>query len=399
MSNSRIVSQVEINQRITALQEQMANNGIDGALIMQSADLVYFTGMFQNCFLYIPSEGDSLLMVRRSMETTRVLTPLGKVVPIKSIKQVPAVIHENGYDPVKNLGIEMDVIPASMYLNLQRLFPGVKLVDCSRLIKRLRAVKSCFELELIQETSDMMDKVFASIPDFLQPGVTEIELAGQLEASLRKEGHQGLVRVRGFNQDFHYGCLLSGPNGGIPSFFDGPLGGPGLYSAFPFGTGNRVIQENDTVLVDYVGAKHGYLVDMTRLYVMGELSDKLFRAHEVALKIQQAVVESARPGALGSEIYKQAYDIACEYELQEYFMGCKDQVSFIAHGVGLELNELPVIARGVKMILEEGMVIALEPKFVFPSEGAVGIENTFVVTSQGLKRFSNYPDEPVLVPR
>lgn len=396
---NKIISREEINRRITAFQGQLAKSEMDGALIMQSSDLVYFTGTFQNSFLYIPVQGEPLLMVRRSMERVKGVTPLDKVVPVKSIKQVPSVMEDSGHKNISYLGVEMDVIPASIYFKLQKLFPSAKLMDCSYLIKKLRAIKSNFEIELLQETNAMMDKVFATIPDFICPGLTEVNLAGQLEARLRREGHQGLVRVRGFNQDFHYGCLLSGPSGGIPSFFDGPLGGPGIYSAFPFGTGARVVQENEPILVDYVGAMHGYAVDMTRLYVLGKLNQRLNRAHQVALEIQQAVAESAKPGTLGSKIYEMAYNIARKYHLQEYFMGYKEQVSFIAHGVGLELNELPVIARGVNMILEEGMVIALEPKFIFPNEGAVGIENTFVITSQGLKRLSQYPDEAVIISR
>ena len=395
MPEMQILPKEELNRRIASLQTQLAEKGTDGALIMHSTDLVYFTGVFQNSFLYIPVEGEPLFMVRRSMERATALTPLSKVIPVKSIKQVPGIIKENGYEQMETLGVEMDVLPASMFFNLQKLFPGVNLVDCSAIIKKQRAVKSSLEIEQIQHVSDMMDKVFASVPEFLRPGMTEVELAGQLEARLRKEGHQGLVRVRGFNQDFHYGCLLSGPNGGVPSFFDGPLGGPGIYAAFPFGTGDRVIEKNEPVLIDYVGVKNGYSVDMTRLYVIGDLDDKLSAAHKTALDIQQAVVDAARPGALGSDIYEKAYGIACDSGLEEWFMGCIDQVSFIAHGVGLELNELPVLARGLKMQLEEGMVIALEPKFVFPGEGAVGIENTFVVTAEGLKRFSSYPDEVV----
>lgn len=387
----------EIKKRVTSFQALLVQEGIEGALIMQAADLVYFCGVFQNCFLYIPAEGDPLLMVRRSMERVISTTPLDHVIPLKSINQVPSIIADYGYKPVGRLGIEADVIPALLYFKLQKLFAQSKLVDCSRAIKTIRAVKSEFELNLFKETGKMMDKVFASIPDFICVGSTEIELAGQLEARLRKEGHQGLVRMRGFNPDFHYGCFLSGPSGGVPSYFDGPVGGPGMDPAFPFGVSRRIVQKNEPIYIDYAGVLHGYIIDMTRLYVLGELDQKLLKAHQVALEIQQTVAETAKPGALGNEIYDMAYNIACKYKLQDNFMGCGDQVSFIAHGVGLELNELPVIARGFKMPLQEGMVIALEPKFVFPNEGAVGIENTFVVTPQGLDGFNDYPDDLVMI--
>ena len=73
-------------------------------------------------------------------------------------------------------------------------------------------------------------------------------------------------------------------------------------------------------------------------------------------------------------------------------MGYEDGVSFIGHGVGIELDELPVIARNLDMPLESGMVFALEPKFIFPETGAIGIEDTFVVTENGLEQITNFDE-------
>lgn len=388
----------EISKRISSFQEMLVRDGMDGALIVQSADLVYFTGIFQSSFLYIPAQGEPLLMVRRSFKAAKEVSPLERIIPVKSVKQVPGMIQEYGYGRIDSLGIEMDVIPAVMYFNLQKTFSGVKLLDCSTQIRQLRAVKSTYELELLQDACATADRVFSSIPDFLHPGKKEVEVAAELEARFRKEEHQGLVRMRGLNiQDFHYGLVVSGPSGGISSYFDGPLGGPGLCPAFPFGTGNRLIQRNEVILIDYATCKNGYIIDMTRVHVIGKMPENLYKAHQVALEIQQDVVEAAKPGVLGNDLYNLAYGIASKYNLQGNFMGCDDQVAFVAHGVGLELNEFPIFARGLKMPLEEGMVVALEPKFAFPGEGAVGIENTFVVTANGLKRFSNYPDEIVII--
>ena len=96
-----------------------------------------------------------------------------------------------------------------------------------------------------------------------------------------------------------------------------------------------------------------------------------------------------------NEQYRKTSEAAERKEagLEEYFMGLKQKAGFIGHGVGIEVNEMPVIAPRSRDILEAGNVIALEPKFVIPSVGAVGIENTYVVRDNGLECLTNAPEE------
>ena len=145
-------------------------------------------------------------------------------------------------------------------------------------------------------------------------------------------------------------------------------------------------------MVDYIGVLNGYIVDQARMFSIGALPDKLINAYKVALRIKNQIVELAVPGANGKDLYEAAFEIAAEAELSDYLMGYEDGVSFIGHGVGIELDELPVIARDLDMLLEPGMVFALEPKFIFPDMGAIGIEDTFVVSENGLEQLT-YFDE------
>lgn len=389
----------ELASRTLKLQNLLKESKIDGVLLLQSADLVYFTGTYQSGYLYIAAEDEPLFMVRRSVHRAKEHSALKRIVPLHSPKLLGETLKKEGcktpgYKTPLRLGLELDVLPAGQYLQLQKIFHDSEIVDCSKIIKQVRAIKSDYELNLIKKTAAMMDQVFAAIPSVLRVGMTELELAANIESLARQKGHQGLVRARGFNMsDFHFGCVLSGEHGGVASFFDGPLGGPGLSPAFPFGVGNRTLFRNEPVVVDYVGALAGYLVDMTRVFVIGDLTEHLKQAHQVALQIQKALVKQAVPGANGEELYQLSLDIADQAQIGKHFMGCGEQVSFVAHGVGLELNELPILARGAKnTILEAGMILAVEPKFIFPGEGAVGIENTFVITSEGLECLTKYPD-------
>jgi Xaa-Pro aminopeptidase len=113
------------------------------------------------------------------------------------------------------------------------------------------------------------------------------------------------------------------------------------------------------------------------------------RAYQVAVEIQEVLKELGKPGVTCEELFEEARKKVDHYGLSDHFMGMHRPVTFVGHGVGLEVDELPVIAPGVNTTLVEGMVIALEPKFVFP-KGAVGIENTFVVGKQGLENLTDF---------
>ncbi|MBE0466527.1 MAG: aminopeptidase P family protein, partial [Candidatus Desulforudis sp.] len=227
----------------------------------------------------------------------------------------------------------------------------------------------------------------------IREGRTEVEMAGLFEAVARREGHQGMLRMRGLNAEPFWGHLLAGESALVTSFFDGAVGGPGVSPAYRFGASFKKLSRDEPVVVDYPGIFHGYIVDMTRIFVAGTLPEELRRAHRVALEIQDTLQGEFRLGFTAGAIYERARSMAAEAGLENHFMGHDNPVQFVGHGVGLELNELPVVAPGQEAELQPGMVIALEPKFAFPGLGVVGIENTFAVTENGLERLTNYPDE------
>ncbi|MEJ2716165.1 MAG: M24 family metallopeptidase [Deltaproteobacteria bacterium] len=99
-----------------------------------------------------------------------------------------------------------------------------------------------------------------------------------------------------------------------------------------------------------------------------------------------------RPGVKAEALYQTACDLAAESGLHDRFMGYPTPVRFVGHGIGIEVDELPVVGLGSPHTLEEGMVLAIEPKFFFPGEGLAGLENTFVVTEQGLERLTFFDD-------
>lgn len=381
----------ELEKRVARLQGLMKEKDLDGAIIVQNADLFYFAGTSQRSHLFIPAEGKPVLMVRKNYERAKRESALENVLPLTDMKQLPEKLKVFCGRKPERIGFELDILPANLYFYYHKLLNPSQLIDVSPMVRVVRAVKSPYEIEIIRDAARLNRIMFSHVQEYLREGMTEVELAGKLEAIYRREGHQCYIRMRGFNMEIVYGHLMSGENLAVPSFFDGPTGGSGLNPSFPQGSGFKLIRRDEPIMVDYVGVLDGYMVDQARIFCIGQLPAKMVRAHNIALEIQEVIKDRAKPGVSCSELYELAMDLADKSGLKEHFLGYPEPVAFIGHGVGIELDELPVLARGVQMLLEKDMVFALEPKFVF-LEGAVGVENTFVVREQGLELLTVYDE-------
>lgn len=384
----------ELQNRIGNLQQKMQAKEIHGTLIIQKTDLFYFSGTSQQGWLYVPAEGKPLLMVFKEYERAVAESALEDVVSLVSPKKIPEKLQERGYMLPSVLGLELDVLPANLYFQFDAIFEHAKIVDVSVDIRLVRAVKSEYEIDILRRACSLSDKVASRVPEFLEPGKTEVQLAGEIEGYARSLGHQGIVRMRLFGSELFYGHLMSGSSAAVPSYLASPTGGDGVSSMIGQGAGFKKIAKNETILVDYVFALDGYISDHTRIFAMGQLPDELVRAHEAMLEIQEKVKKLAVPGAITGELYEQMISMADEKGLGEQFMGSgQRKIRFTGHGVGLELDEFPFIAKGQKLPLEAGMTIALEPKTIFPGLGVVGIENTHLVTDTGLEQLTRFEEQ------
>jgi Xaa-Pro aminopeptidase len=388
----------EINQRIDRFKQLLQENNMDAALVVQRADLFYFSGTIQEAHLYIPVDDAPILMVFKSLERAIAESPLSRITPLESPKSIPEVLNRYGYVLPQTIGLELDVLPANSYFNYQRLFEGKNLVDISHLIRMTRAVKSSYEIDTMRRAAGLSDQVAECVPRLLREGMSELELAGQIEAQARKLGHQGVVRMRLWGSEMFYGHLMAGPSGAVDSFLSSPTGGTGASPAVAQGAGFRPIQRHEPVLVDYVFALNGYYSDHTRIFSIGDLPDGLMAAHAAMLDIQSMIKKAARPGVQSGEIYEMALERSRELGYEENFMGAgKERIRFVGHGLGVELDEYPFLASGQKLKLQEGMTLALEPKLIFPDIGVVGIENTHLVTENGLEQMGQFPDEIMVI--
>ena len=392
----------EIQLRLAGLQASLARLELDGALLRQNADLYYYAGTVQQSYLYVPAEGEATLYVRKVAERARLESALGApglgtIEQLASPRDLPRLVAERYGRAPARLGLELDVLPVAQYRRLEKLFPEAAFEDVGRAVVRQRAVKSAWEVDRIRAAAAVADEVSTLIPGILEEGLTEVEFAGRVEAEARRLGHEGFIRMRGFNQEMFYGQLLTGVSGTVPSYLDTPLAGTGLSASVAQGPSFRRIGRGEPVVFDFVPVRDGYMADFTRTFSIGALPAPLVRAYDAALRVQEAATAAARPGAQCRAVWEAALAAAEAAGLAACFMGHgAGQVPYVGHGIGIELDELPVLT-GSALELEPGMVFALEPKFVLPGLGAVGIEDTWVVTGDGVARLTLAPQELVIV--
>jgi Xaa-Pro dipeptidase len=394
----RLTPATELEYRCKRLQELMAGEGLDAVIIVQNADLFYFTGTTQSGCLYVPGQGQPIYMARKEFSRARMESGLKEIVSFGSMKDIPGILAQYGYPAPKRIGMELDVVPVNFFERYKKVYPNAVYLDATPLIRQVRMIKSRYEIHLMKEAADQVHLVWQRAGEIIREGATDLEIAAELEYTARRDGHQGLLRMRGFNSELFYGQIFSGTDSAVPSYSDSPLGGLGLNPSFGQGAGLKRIERNEPVIIDFAGCVDGYLVDQTRVFAIGGISDRLRKGYDDMLTVQRRMTEIAVPGAPWGAIYDECLALAVDMGYADSFMGAKgSQVSFIGHGLGIEIDEYPFIARGFKeMTLEAGMAFAFEPKVVFPGEGAIGIENTFYLSNDGLKQLT-YSSEELMI--
>ena len=388
----------ECAARISALQTRIVEAGLAGALIFQPVDMFYLAGTIQNGVLSIPASGPPLLAVQKNLDRAETESPLETIVPLGRFGDLPVLVESEDGGPPGPLGLELDVLPAATYLKLRKLFPGVEWVDVSPAIREVRAVKSAYEVERMRRAAERHAEVFGEIGSLIEPGMSELALSARIEEAMRRRGHQGVIRMRNWRMELFYGPVVSGPSAVYPSYFDGPVGAEGLYPAVPQGGGRRTLRPGEPILIDLVFGYGGYLVDKARTFVIGEAGPEVTEAIAFTRTVQDEIVRRLVPGALCREIYR---DVAASVETSRfapYLMGHgRNRVGFFGHGVGLELDELPVIAPRGRAALVPGMTVAVEPKVFIPDLGGIGVENTFLIREGGAEKITEYPDDLIVL--
>ena len=389
----------ELRLRIDRFQKAIKKKGLDGAIISQNVDLFYFSGTTQRSVLYVPKEGSPILLVQKSCKRAKEESALEWVESIETGQDIKRVLKRHGIDSPQAVGLEFDVLPVDHFMRFQRIFPDVSFSDVSFAIRQLRMIKTSFEIEQIQKAVEVVEKMLSEARKVIQEGVSELEVDGLLGCLARSLGDQGRLRMRGWNQEMFHGHILSGRQAAITSFCTSPVCGEGPNPAIAQGAGAHKVRRGESIYIDYGVGINGYASDQTRTFCIGNPPKVFLKGFEALWEIKRDMERNAGPGVSGRGIYRRAVELARARGLEDYFMGHGEgKVPFVGHGVGLEMDELPLLGVGVNTRLEEGMVFAFEPKLVFPERGVVGVEDLYLVCSHGVERLTVTEDQLIILP-
>lgn len=380
----------DLHRRLARIGAMMRRDGFDAIIVSTNANLLYVAGRIVSGFAYVEADGSAIYFIQR---------PIGlsgdNIVYIRKPEEIPQWLREHNRNIPEMFGLEFDTENYSMVRRLGLLFPHSGYASASGILMNARKRKTDYEIDRLRASAAIQAKAYRRIPELYRPGMTDLRLQIEIERELRLAGSIGFFRMCGGRLEMLMGSLLTGSNADAPSPYDFAMGGAGQSASLPMGADGSPIAPGQAVMIDLGGNADGMTTDMTRTYCVGQLPERARKAHALSIEIARAIAQKGKPGTPAAELYDLALDMATRAGLADFFMGHRQQASFVGHGTGIEVNELPVLHLRSRDLLCEGNVIAVEPKFVIPEVGAVGIENTYVVRSDGMENLTPFPEEMI----
>ena len=338
--------------RLTKLREALAAEGLDAILITQPENRRYLSGFTGSAGVLLISADEAIIATDfRYYEQVEKQAPdfcLAKITD-KFKALLPELVQQVG---AKRVGFESTHLTVDQHQQWLEVAEGFELVPTKELVERIRAVKDDDELGKIRKAIALSDEAIAHIVGFIEPGMTEKEVAWELEVFMRTRGAEKLAF------DLIVG---SGPNGAMPHAT----------------VSERVIRAGEPIVIDLGAMIDGYNSDLTRTICAGQADDKFKEIYDIVLTAQLTAEQSIRPGMTG----KQADAIARQV-IEEAGYG-ENYGHGLGHGVGLAVHEKPTVGRLSEDVLEPGMVFTVEPGIYLPGWGGVRIEDIVVLREDG----------------
>ncbi|PIN98119.1 MAG: hypothetical protein COT90_05725 [Candidatus Diapherotrites archaeon CG10_big_fil_rev_8_21_14_0_10_31_34] len=321
----------------------------------------YFTGLsrekYENNFLIL-RKGIKPLIITSALEGAGI--PQSKnylVKTAKNSKQFISILKKEAKG--KLIGLNLDAMPVNSLKKLNKVLKGKKFVDASKEINEIRSTKTKEEINRIKKACEITEKTFSKIKSFFRVGMTELELASELEFQAKKFGAEELAFPL---------IVASGTNSSVPHH----------------NTSNKKIKKTELILIDFGVKFKGYCSDLTRMFFSGKTPKKFSELYE---KVAEA--KKLAENELGEKKdYSLAFKSADEFIQKE--LGQK-LMHDIGHGLGLETHDFPKKNFGEKNLLEENTVLTIEPGYYKKGFGGIRIEDDYLITKKGFKKLSNAP--------
>lgn len=351
-----------MTNRVQLLQQSLERNKLDGYLVTDETNILYFSGFFGAYRLLVPTSGESVLYVYSvNYEAAKTMAKNCTVELLQRGEDADKRLAKTAKKlKLKNIGFNS--LDVSVYNKLKKTFRDVKLASASQLVSDLRSVKDASEIACIRKASQFTDIAVETAREVIKPGIQEDEVATEVEYAMRKQGSQG-----------------------IPWTFD-TIVASGLRSAFSHGgCTSKKIQKGELIQFD-VGARHqNYASDLTRTFLIGKPTPKQQKIYEIVKEAQERAFQKIREGVKAREV-----DAAARGYISKEGFG-DNFVHGLGHGVGLAVHEPPTLNSASKEVLKAGNVVTDEPGIYIIGYGGIRIEDTVLVKKDGAERLTKAP--------
>ncbi|MCX8169212.1 MAG: Xaa-Pro peptidase family protein [Candidatus Methanomethylicia archaeon] len=338
-------------ERLINVKNEMINKGIDFFMVFNGLNIYYLTGFPRGRVLLLNVDKDPVLVVSElEFDEAAETFKFGEIIPIKANLSLTDTIASvfNGLDRKGNVALERQYITMELHSSLSKKLGIVDFIDLSNYILNLRSIKNPYEIELIKMALKISEKSIKCGLDNFHEGMSEIELAGEIEYSMRKNGAFGYA----FDS-----IVASGPR-----------------SAYPHGSASsRIIERGDLVVID-IGAKYyGYCSDITRTIVIGSMNTDIKRIFEIIVEAIDTAIDKLCAGVTGAEVDAVARKVIENNDYGKYF------THSLGHGIGLAVHEEPGLNSRNNSPLRDGNIVTVEPGIYIKGFGGVRIEEMVLV--------------------
>lgn len=339
------------------------NNGV-AFLVSSEVSARYYTNFSSsNGYVFVTKDDAWYLTDFRYIEAAKSRITDMEVMELKKLSEtIGGLIKKCG---IRTLELEAERVTAAELKNFRKIFGEIEVTASGKLdelINSQRIIKSDDEIEYIKKAQKITEDAYYHILPFIKEGVSERELALELEFFMRRNG----ASAAAFDL-----IVVSGEN-----------------SSKPHGVpGDRKIQSGDFITMDTGAVVNGWHSDMTRTVAFGDVSDEQKKIYNIVLQAQLAACSAVKAGISCAEVDAAARDVIRDAGYGECFGHST------GHGVGLEIHEMPSVSPSNVTVLREGMIITVEPGIYLPGKFGVRIEDMTKVCKNGCRNLTNVPKE------
>lgn len=357
-----------MNQRLGKLRARMAEWELDAMLVNNADNRRYLSGFTGSAGVLVITPDEAIVATDfRYYEQVEREAPGFRLAKVenKLPDLLPGLLEELG---VGRLGFESEHVTVKQHQDWTNVTGDVEWLAQREMVEAIRAVKDEEELEALRRAVALTDAAFAHLLEVIRPGMTEKQVAWEIEAYMRTHGASKVA----FDL-----IVAAGRNGALPH-------------ARP---GSHIILEGEPIVIDIGCVLDGYCSDMTRTFSLGEPSARYLEVWQIVLRAQEAAEAAIRPGMTGVEADAQARKIIERAGYGEQFG------HGLGHGVGLAVHEKPGAGRLSEDVLGAGMSLTIEPGIYIPGEFGVRLEDLTIIRPEGIEVLTQSPKSPVLVQR